>query len=43
MPIKRLFLHAQAITFTVASKNISLECPLSGELEAVLDFLRQQR
>lgn len=40
-PIKRLFLHAQAITFTVASETISLECPLSAELEAVLHFFRQ--
>ena len=40
-PIKRLFLHAKAITFSVASETISLECPLSAELESVLHFFRQ--
>jgi len=40
-PIKRLFLHAKAITFNVASETISLECPLSAELESVLHFFRQ--
>lgn len=42
-PIRRLFLHAQAITFSLATETISLQCPLSAELEAVLDFFRQQR
>jgi 23S rRNA pseudouridine955/2504/2580 synthase len=42
-PIKRLFLHASAISFRLAKQSISLECPLSAELEAVLDFFRQQR
>lgn len=42
-PIKRLFLHAGAISFTLGSEKIALECPLPEELEAVLDFFRQQR
>jgi len=42
-PIKRLFLHAGAISFRLGGEKIMLECPLSDELEAVLDFFRKQR
>jgi 23S rRNA pseudouridine955/2504/2580 synthase len=42
-PIKRLFLHASAISFKLAGEKIMLECSLSDELEAVLDFFRKQR
>ena len=42
-PIKRLFLHAGGISFKLAGEKIMLECPLSDELEAVLDFFRKQR
>ena len=42
-PIKRLFLHASGISFKLAGEKIMLECPLSDELEAVLDFFRKQR
>jgi 23S rRNA pseudouridine955/2504/2580 synthase len=42
-PVRRLFLHAGALSFTVKGVKTSLACPLSEELEAVLDFFRQQR
>ena len=42
-PIRRLFLHAGALSFTLKGVKTSLACPLSEELEAVLDFFRQQR
>lgn len=38
--LKRLFLHAKAIRFRVAGRHYELECPLSTELEAVLEVLR---
>lgn len=41
--IKRLFLHAGAISFTVSGAKTSLTCALSEELETVLNFFRQQR
>ncbi|MEK9655082.1 MAG: RluA family pseudouridine synthase [Halieaceae bacterium] len=42
-PVRRLFLHAGALSFTLKGVKTSLACPLSEELEAVLDFFRQQR
>lgn len=42
-PVRRLFLHAGALSFTLKGEKTSLACPLSEELEAVLDFFRQQR
>jgi 23S rRNA pseudouridine955/2504/2580 synthase len=42
-PVRRLFLHAGALSFTLRGVKTSLACSLSEELEAVLDFFRQQR
>jgi 23S rRNA pseudouridine955/2504/2580 synthase len=42
-PVRRLFLHGGALSFTLKGEKTSLACPLSEELEAVLDFFRQQR
>ena len=41
--LKRLFLHAQAISFRLGSERYELECPLDAELESVLARLRSQR
>ena len=38
--LKRLFLHAQAISFELAGHVISLECPLGEDLKATLHGLR---
>ena len=41
--LKRLFLHARAITFELGGDRYDLECPLDAELESVLRRLRGQR
>jgi 23S rRNA pseudouridine955/2504/2580 synthase len=41
--LKRLFLHAKAISFYLGSERYELECPLGAELESVLSRLRGQR
>ncbi len=41
--LKRLFLHARAITFELDGDRCELECPLDSELESVLRRLRGQR
>ena len=41
--LKRLFLHARAITFELGGDRYELECPLDAELESVLRQLRGQR
>ena len=41
--LKRLFLHARAITFELGGDRCELECPLDAELESVLRRLRGQR
>ena len=41
--LKRLFLHAKAISFELGGERYKLECPLDAELEAVLSRLRGQR
>ena len=40
--VKRLFLHARAITFELGGDRYELECPLDAELESVLRRLRGQ-
>ena len=41
--LKRLFLHAKAISFELGGERYKLECPLDDELESVLVRLRGQR
>ncbi|MEE4202115.1 MAG: 23S rRNA pseudouridine(955/2504/2580) synthase RluC [Halieaceae bacterium] len=41
--LKRLFLHAAALSFTVGDETISLEAPLDEELTSVCDALRSRR
>ena len=41
--LKRLFLHARAITFDLGGERYDLDCPLDAELESVLKGLRSQR
>lgn len=41
--LKRLFLHASAISFTLAGERLSFECSLDAELESALAELRRQR
>lgn len=41
--LKRLFLHAKAISFELRGERYKLECPLDKELQSVLSRLRSQR
>ena len=41
--LKRLFLHARAITFELCGDRFELDCPLDAELESVLRRLRGKR
>ena len=41
--LKRLFLHAKAISFHLGGERYRIECPLDVELESVLSRLRGQR
>jgi 23S rRNA pseudouridine955/2504/2580 synthase len=41
--LKRLFLHARAISFNLGGERYQLSCPLDAELESVLERLRSKR
>ena len=41
--LKRLFLHARAISFKLGGEHYQLSCPLDAELESVLERLRSKR
>jgi 23S rRNA pseudouridine955/2504/2580 synthase len=41
--LKRLFLHARAISFNLGGERYQLCCPLDAELESVLERLRSKR
>ena len=41
--LKRLFLHARAISFKLDGERYQLSCPLDAELESVLERLRGKR
>lgn len=40
--LKRLFLHAHSLTFTLQQQKIEVQAPLPADLQHYIDFLRQQ-